>query len=207
MTVKEIAEAVGKNPATVARWVEKTSRKVQEISRKVQEAKATSKPADYTLEETCSIIEAGMGANAAGIFRVNAERGNVPATLESTDDELDRAFKLALVSLTNMVNGLDSRVSNIEEKTEKRQSLLPAPGKSSRAELSEMVRKIAYQIYSNDFRLAWRSIYKELYYRCHVNVTTRAKNEGVKPLDIIEREGLTEIAISIAVDILSNEAA
>jgi len=72
MTVREIAEAVGKNPATVARWVEKTSRKMQEVSRKVQEAKATSKPADYTEAETIAIIREGMGEVPAGVYQAAA---------------------------------------------------------------------------------------------------------------------------------------
>lgn len=82
MTVKEIAQAVGKDPATVSRWVEKVSCKVQEVSCKVQEAKATKKPADYTLSETIKIIKEGMGDSAAGVFEANAtakpEAGKLP---------------------------------------------------------------------------------------------------------------------------------
>lgn len=72
MTVKQIAEAVGKDPATVSRWVSVVSAKVQEVYCKVQEAKATSKPARYTLEEACQIIEGGMGKAAADVYRTNA---------------------------------------------------------------------------------------------------------------------------------------
>ena len=74
MTVKEIAQAVGKDPATVSRWIEKVSCKMQEVSCKVQEAKDTKKPADYTLDETIEIIREGMGDSAAGIFQANAEK-------------------------------------------------------------------------------------------------------------------------------------
>jgi hypothetical protein len=77
MTVKEIAEAVGKDPATVARWVQSTSLKMQEVSCKVQEARKTSKPADYDLVETCAIIAEGMGEDVANVFRTNAVKAKM----------------------------------------------------------------------------------------------------------------------------------
>lgn len=201
MTVKQIAEAVGKNPATVARWVEKTSRKVQEISRKVQEAKATSKPAEYTVEETCEIIAAGMGANAAGIFRANAESAPKPITLESTNDDLDTAFKAALVTLTAMAQSMDKRMSAIETAMQQRAALLPAPAKTPRAELSQLVRSYA-NAREIEPRYGWRDLYREIYYRLHINAPVRAKNEGVKAIDILEREGLLEQACAIAAEMI-----
>jgi transposase len=72
MTTKQIAESVGKDPATVARWIQSVSCKVQEVSCKVQEARATSKPADYTIAEVCQIIEEGLGKAAADVYRTNA---------------------------------------------------------------------------------------------------------------------------------------
>ena len=73
MTVREIAQAVGKDERSVARWVSSLSDKMTEISDKVSKAKATSKAADYSLFETCAIIEEGMGKAAASIYRANAE--------------------------------------------------------------------------------------------------------------------------------------
>lgn len=68
MTVKEIAEAVGKEERTIQRWVKKSAEiftdNMAAISAKMS-ASSPSKPADYTLEETCTIIETGMGKNAA----------------------------------------------------------------------------------------------------------------------------------------------
>jgi hypothetical protein len=37
------------------------------------EHSSPEKPADYTLEETLAIIEAGLGKNAAGVFRASAQ--------------------------------------------------------------------------------------------------------------------------------------
>jgi transposase len=59
MTTKEIVEAVGKDERTVRRWVNRAADKMSGLSDKVSEAERTKKPADYTLEETLAIIEAG----------------------------------------------------------------------------------------------------------------------------------------------------
>jgi hypothetical protein len=85
MTVKEIAEAVGKDERSVRRWVQKvltdkTSVRNDVLNDKMQlrtsiaekaEHSSPEKPANYTPEETLLIIEAGLGKNAAGIFRAN----------------------------------------------------------------------------------------------------------------------------------------
>ena len=200
MTTKQIAEAVGKNPATVARWVNKVSLKMREVSRKVQEAKATSKPADYDLDETCAIIEAGMGANAAGVYRASAQNLSV-ATLEQTDDGINRAFKAAVAGIYQMLQVHESRITTMEASIQERAALLPPPGKTLRAELNEAVRSLAAKKFDNDFRRAWSEVHKQLYYRCNINVAVRAKNEGVRPVDILEREDLLATATSIAVEL------
>jgi len=59
MTVKQIAEAIGKKERNIHNWITKLSVKNAEIYAKIAEAKRTSKPAEYTLKETISIIEIG----------------------------------------------------------------------------------------------------------------------------------------------------
>ena len=73
MTAREIAEATGAAERTVHDWIKATSAKSAEISAKIAKARATSKPADYTLDEACQIIETGMGPAAAGVYRANAQ--------------------------------------------------------------------------------------------------------------------------------------
>lgn len=102
MTVKQIAESVGKDASTVARWVQATSCKMQEVSRKMQEAGATKKPADYTLEETCSIIEQGMGQAAAYVYRTNAVHAEMnrkaPKITGSLLAEVNKAFDRGIMT-------------------------------------------------------------------------------------------------------------
>lgn len=200
MTTKQIAESVGKKDGAVRSWVRSVASKNDAIASK-NDASTSTHPADYNLEETCAIIEAGMGKNAADIYRTNAQ-----ATLPSApagESDLDAAFKAAVVQLTNMVTGLDRRVTDIEGDHAHRKALAPPPGKSPRAELNEAVRRLAAGSFENDYRLAWRAILKEVYYRMHINVSVRARNEGVKPIDFLEREGLLETATSIAVEIMA----
>jgi hypothetical protein len=201
MTTKDIAEAVGKDERTVQRWVSKASDKMSLVSDKMSSS-TSMHPADYDLDETCAIIEAGMGANAAAVYRANAQSS---APSAGGNGDLDAAFKAAVVQLTNMVTSLDSRVQTLEGEQAHRKVLAPPPGKSPRAELNEAVRKLASYSYENDYRLAWRAILKEVYYRLHINVTVRARNEGVKPIDFLEREGLLETATSIAVEKMGQE--
>lgn len=71
MTVKEIAEAVGQTDRSVRNWVKRLAEKDSVIAEKLS-VSSPMKPADYTLAETCSIIETGMGKSAADVYRTNA---------------------------------------------------------------------------------------------------------------------------------------
>ena len=63
-----MAEAVGKDERSVRRWAGKASDKMSSVSDKMSSS-TSMHPADYDLDETVAIIEAGMGANAAAIYR------------------------------------------------------------------------------------------------------------------------------------------
>ena len=71
MTVREIAEAVGQTDRSVRNWVKRLAEKDSVIAEKLS-VSSPMKPADYTLAETCSIIETGMGKSAADVYRTNA---------------------------------------------------------------------------------------------------------------------------------------
>ena len=108
MTVKEIAQAVGRDHATIARWVEKTSRNMQEISRKVQEARATSKPARYTLPEVIEIIRTGAGDQVANTFATNAQSA-------ANQEPKKKQLSGALLREMRMIYGKDGAASRIDE--------------------------------------------------------------------------------------------
>ncbi|GHV79175.1 hypothetical protein AGMMS49944_09660 [Spirochaetia bacterium] len=97
MTVREIAEAVGKTNQSVLNWIGKivepnflvlhqknldvetqnaddTNRilRLVNLIREKAGSKDPHHPADYTFEEVLLIIEAGLGKNAAGVYRASA---------------------------------------------------------------------------------------------------------------------------------------
>jgi len=72
MTVKEIAQAVNKTERTVQNWVKKTSEQCSSVNERCSLA-SPSKPADFDLNETITIIETGLGKNAAALFAQSAK--------------------------------------------------------------------------------------------------------------------------------------
>lgn len=197
MTTKEIAEAVGKPERTVQNWTKKLSAKMEQVSAKMEQARKTSKPADYDLEETCAIIERGMGKNAASLFRENAKRStNIPAIVGY---DIDSAFKLAIISLTSMTQRLDDRVSKIEARVEQRQALLPAPEVKPRDNVSRIVRKYAHDN-GIEYGPAWGELYREYGYRTNSNPSISARNRGMAIIDYIEAEGMVGTLEAIAID-------
>jgi len=73
MTARDIAAATGKTERAVQMWAKKTGESISSIGEKISSVQKTGKPADYTLDEACQIIETGMGPAAAGVYRANAE--------------------------------------------------------------------------------------------------------------------------------------
>jgi len=83
VTVNEIAEVVGKKERTVHGWIKTISAKNAQISAKIAEARATSKPADYTQEETLAIIKEGMGEVPAEVYKAATDTApKTPAVSE-----------------------------------------------------------------------------------------------------------------------------
>lgn len=96
MTVREIAQVTGREERAVHNWVKSYSAKNAEVSAKIAEAKATSIAADYTIRETLSIIEEGMGKAAADIYRANAEQEQKPKKTTPYSAALIREVRLTL---------------------------------------------------------------------------------------------------------------
>jgi len=93
MTVKEIAQSTETSERTVRRWIERLRTKCPQdgdslsaasgFAEKMSEA-GHGKAADFDVDETCRIIEAGLGKNAAALFRANAQM--IAGTAISTPD-------------------------------------------------------------------------------------------------------------------------
>ena len=192
MNVKEIAQAVGKTERTVHNWIEKVSAKIAQVSEKVAQAKATSKPADYTIDETIAIIEQGMGKNAAAIFRENA--GNKPKEI---DNRTDIAFISGIVAET--IKQLWPLLNNQNQQGNQpvKQITENPPEMSLRNKLNQIVRDSCDRT-SEPYGQAWTRLYKDICYRFEININVRSKNLGITPIEYLEQEGLLEKAIICA---------
>ena len=205
MTTKEIAEAVGKTERSVRNWVAKVAENFSAVAEK-SSASTSTNPADYNLEETCLIIETGMGKNAADLYRMSAKQHTATITpmLGSTLTQKD--LEMVGVIVASVMKNLDGRVSFLENKYEQKKALLPAPAKDDRAALNEIIRSVSAKK-SMAYANVWGMLYKEYSYRTHRNVRQCAKNEAMAILDWIEKEGLLSELLSVAIEFLNEVTA
>lgn len=77
----------------------------------------------------------------------------------------------------------------------------PAPEKPTRAKINEIVRNYV-QRNNISHQSAWNKLYKELYYRCHIDVDARCKNRKSAKIDIVEEAGYMEQLHAIASEVL-----
>lgn len=78
---------------------------------------------------------------------------------------------------------------------------VPAPEKPTRAKVNEIVRNYCHRN-KVGHQQAWNKLYKELYYRCHIDVDARCRNRKGAKLDIVEEAGFMEQLHAIASEIL-----
>jgi len=196
MTTKEIAEAVGRPERTVQNWVKALSAKMEQVRAKMEQAAYCKHPADYSLDETCTIIEQGMGKNAASLFRENAKNKTAPAagsSLTARDMEVIGGVVAAIMA------GMNTRVEKIEAKIEQRQALLPPPQIKPRDNVNKIVREYAHA-HSIEHSAAFGDLYREFGYRTNTDPRRAAKNRGMAIIDYIETEGMIETLEAVAIE-------
>ena len=105
MTVKEIAQAVGKPQRTVQDWVKRLSAKSAPISAKLASS-SPMKPASYTLPEVIEIIRAGAGDQVADTFATNAQGAAQPPKRELSG---------AMLREMRMIYGTEGAANRIDQ--------------------------------------------------------------------------------------------
>jgi len=199
MTVKEIAKLAGKSTRTVQRWIEEARR--QNVLTRRQNVTTKQYDFDFTLEDTITIIKAGGNETLANLLLDNANQNQKSISTTLTQRDQDLISNIVSTTIAKTIEILDRRMSSIETCYENRQALLPAPKKTDRANLNEIVRSCAHK---NNIPHAsvWGSLYKETNYRLNKNIRVLAENKKLKPLDYLEKEGLISTVLSIALEIL-----
>jgi hypothetical protein len=194
MTTKEIAETTGKTERSVRNWANKAAAKFSSVGEKISSA-GHGKSADFNQEETLAIIEAGLGKNAAGIFRANIEK---PAPDATSIAAIVRETITAMVPvLVEIVRGAIPQ---------QQIAALPAPVElSQRDQLRRVVSGYGHRI--GDYAGAWGELYTQFYYRYHRNIRECAKHRGMDTLDYVENEGIMNELLSLAVSLYGQEGA
>ena len=201
MTVKELSEFTGKTERAVQNWVKKASEKSSLVNEKSSFSTSTY-PADYDVDEVEVILnESRLGQNAVMIIMENARREKhkeiAPDITGPLVAFMAQMQKQQEVFMTAVLDRLDKNVGEVVKPKQ-----LPAPKKTDRAYLNQLVHKYAVTKLDNDHRAAWHILYAELYYRCRVSIPTRAKNAGISKADMIEELDLIEASCAILVEMM-----
>jgi len=191
MTARDIGQAVGRSERRVQEWAKKAGDKMSSVAAKIAAA-GHGTPADYDFEEVCTIIEVGMGKNAAGIYRMNAQAQRdteSSARLERLEGLVER-FLGAVVSL--MPSGAPASRPELSASP-----LLPPPEIGPREALRKVLEEWA-RSHGRDYHEAYSNLYREYRYRYHVDISRLAKTKGLSVLDYAENEAILGQLLALA---------
>ena len=188
MTTREIAYAVNRNERSVQRWAKRAGDRLSSIADKVSSVQNTGKPADYDLDETCAIIEEGMGRSAAGIYRVNAHGA---AEGSARIDRLEGLVERLLGAVVALIP------SGAASPSPAGAPLLPPPEISPRQALKKVIEDWA-RAHGRDFHEAYSYLYREYCYRYRVDISRLAKARGLSVLDYAENEEILGQLLALA---------
>lgn len=184
MTIRQIAETAGCSLNTV-RNIGKT------IYPNIKALKSGI-ALDYTKEQSITIMDKLPKSNY--IENPNLTNiGNPVFDMKMFADMMAISLATALKPIYDKLEYIENKQSNTK--------LLPAPQIQDRPMLTKLVREYAVNRLGGDFQQAYRELYSQLLYRLKTNVKVRAKNEGIKTMDYLERENLIPTCISIMIEL------
>jgi len=201
MTTKEIAGATGKDDTAVRRWARKLAGESPAVAGKIA-ASTSAHPADYSVQETCAMIEIGLGKNAADLFRMNAETYTKPVGQHTANAEESR-IEARLDRLENIAEKLLMAVGNLVMSSQPQGQRMignTAPPLDSRSNIVKTVNEYVAKT-GTPHRDAYTNLYREYGYRTHCNAILSAKNRNMKIIDYIDSEGQIEILEAVALEI------
>lgn len=192
MTLQEIADLMRTTPRTIRRWIEnqrsdtltERSDTLTDVRAKIDTARTTKKSATFTLEETLYIIRLGGNDTLADLLAANATQANT-ANLPTV--KVSNLAEIIAEAMTRTMTPMLEKLTETLDRVNRLQQLLPAPELSDRDRLRRHVNQYCHET-GLDHHSAWLRLYDRHYYRCKTNLRHRAEKEGIKTLDLAERE-------------------
>lgn len=196
MTFKELVDFTGKTERTVRNWIKKAD--LQGCEKNAQ-----GYAIDYNIDDIEKILNAGsMSRDAVIILMGNARRNidnNSSKDLQVVVDSnnnfnmkmfADMMASSLAVALKPIYDRLDSVENNAPLQIEH------VPEKTSRAIFKQEVDKLV-KLSKSDWSAIYNAVYAEMGYVYGVKIKARANNRKVRPIDVLESDGLMGKAIAI----------
>lgn len=197
MTIKELAEFTCKTERTVRNWTKKASENNSSILEKISNAYETKTKSDFSIDEVEEILKAGsMSKDAVNILMENAKRPTQIITVKENNNPMTIMMDFMVKMQEQQQQFMNAIIDRLEAKETKQLPLPVAPEIEPRAYLNQLVREYS-QLKGVDFQKGWNVLYTEILYRCKTNIKVKSKNEGIKPIDYLEREKMLLTACSI----------
>lgn len=197
MTIKEIAEAAGISSESVRR-------KARDLfPDKFTNGKKTvlnQKQAIDVMKQLRKInfvsLEQSIGATQCEKLPTQNE-----AVSNLTQKDLEMISSLTAGIVSKIMQNLDIRMSNVEDKIAERKALLPPPGIKPRDNINKLVRAYVDNT-GESYSKVFGELYTEFKYRYKIDARTCAKNRRMAIIDYIESEGMIEDLESVAIEVL-----
>lgn len=189
MNFKELVSFTGKTDRTIRTWIKKAN--IQGC-----EENAHGCAIDYSIDEVELILKSGsMSKDAVNILMQNARDNQQKQLPSQVNEGVLMTFMLRMQEQQQQF--MTAVLNELKQTKPKEQLLLPnEPQEEPRAYLNRLVREYS-QLKGVDFRIGWNVLYTEFLYRCKTNIKVKSKNEGIKPIDYLERESLLLTGCSI----------
>lgn len=185
MDTKQIAEIVGTSRDSVCYWIKK-------VLPEVHMGKGVK--VDLTEAQFVTLIKAIPKKNIITGGTQNAVRGTQSAV--TSESETIKAMGAMVQELCGTVRDVLKAITPAQAPAQ-----IEAPKMTDRATLRQLVAVYAKQE-EIDYPKVWAILYNEALYRLEINIPLRAKNRGIKPIEIAEEEGLLPELIAIAREVL-----
>ncbi|MDA3812357.1 MAG: hypothetical protein PF518_18730 [Spirochaetaceae bacterium] len=193
MTIRQLAEVSGCAISTVKRVGKMMFPEVKSIGRGIA--------LDYNRQDSIVIMERLPKKN----FIENPNIGqmtqdNIGQVTQATGSSLNQKdFVMIGAIVASVMINMEKRVSNIEDRIEKRSTLLPSPEMEPRQQVSKVINNYCYRS-GCSHREARNDLYREFNYHNHCNVQLSSRNRNISVINYIEESGMMEKLLSLSID-------